>query len=385
MDEGTAAALSNMMNSASQTIQSAGYGIAGAQMSKADRKAQERWMKMQREWALEDWNRNIDYQREMWNQSVNYDAREYDRRFWQQAKYNEEYNSPRAQMNRMRQAGINPYYAASQMNPGNVTGSVSGPGIQSSTAPSVNSGFTIPGYRSPFMPDFAANPADFMDSLIKAEQHSYMQEETKGKRLENLLDLGSLADKLESQRMSNEEKRKRMPYIENFLEQELRSARAAEENTIANTALAYQSANTQIENVTLAKRQFELAQQLQQFNIQEQLRLDDATINKIAAEINNLSFLNGVYGSQQGLLKAQTGQVYVNTLFDALKTEGVRLDNDQKKALSPFILRQAKNEEKLFGEQYWYEKAKKYNPFYWVGQGLGGTMSGAGNLIKAIK
>lgn len=389
MDEGSAAALSSMLNSAAQNISSAGYGIAGAQMSKADRKAQERWMKMQRQWALEDWNRNVDYQRELWKQSTDYDASEWERRFNLTNRYNEQYyrdyNSPAAQMRAMRQAGINPFYALSQIQGASMqAGTAPAPGVSQGSAPGVNGNYTLPPNRQLFQPNFGSDPASFMDALIQSEQFNLLQENTKSKRLENLLDLGSLAGKLESQRYQNQEQAKRQPYIENFIESELRQANAQENNTIANTALAYQSLNTMIEETTMKKQQLEMAKELQAFSMQQQLKMDEATINQIAHTISMLDAQAGMFGAQSGLLKAQTGTEYVNTLWSALRAQGVDLDNRQKVKLLPYVIDHAKQQKqadrwsnKQASQQEWYLRKQKYNPFYWFGAALGGTGAAA--------
>ena len=363
MDEGSAAALSSMMNSAAQNISAAGYGIAGAKMSTWDRKAQERWMKMQRNWQLEDWNRNVDYQRELWKQSVDYDMAEWSRRFNETNRQNEafyeNYNSPSAQMRAYRQAGINPYYALSKMQGNSIdAATVGAPGVSPGSAPSMRESFTLPPNHSVFQPNFGADPSTFMDSLIRSEQLGMLQEQTKSQRLANLEHLGSIAYNLENANLDAEERRKRKPYIERFIEQELRSANAQEKNTIANTALAYQQSNSLIENITLQKRQFDLQKELQAFNIGKSKRLNDATIWKVSHEVANLDALAGMYGAQSGLLKAQTGTEYANTIFMALRAQGQNLDNKEKDALRPWLIRHHKVmvESEEYNKPNWWTK-----------------------------
>lgn len=114
---------------------SAVAGVFNLISNRQNNKANAKLAAQQNEWNVEQWNREADFTREMWNAT-------------------NEYNDPSAQMDRLTSAGLSPWAAAQVMGAGDATG-VSTPASQGAA-----------GY---------ANEAMNFDFIGEAAQHAFRQ------------------------------------------------------------------------------------------------------------------------------------------------------------------------------------------------------------------
>lgn len=142
----------------------------------------ERMWQKEKDWTLDMWNKNNAYNEQMWHQQNAYNE--------QQLADQRAYNDPSAQMERMQNAGINPYMAVGGVSSGNVEAlSTSAP---TSSAPSTPSAPSHPGVQQqPLMyGDAFKGVFDFASNAIRqqAELKTILASARKVETEANMLD-----------------------------------------------------------------------------------------------------------------------------------------------------------------------------------------------------
>lgn len=282
---------------------------------------------------------------------------------WEEKMWNAEnaYNTPSKQRERLEAAGINPYFALTNMSPGMAQSAGAAP---SGGAPAMQ----------PVQPvDYGALGRGIADvtamyynvrnqqALERKTNAEAAAQETHNKYLE-------LRNILELQKLKED---KSLTYTQNkWMSENLYQLREQHEwNNIRNMSEAQQA----VHMARLVEEQVtgqELQNKILQFDI-------DIQPYKIGIMESQIAQAASAIAANYASANASNTQADVNREIkkQTIKiTEGLKLDNEQKEKLQPIIEQQLRNSVRQQGQDYW-------NPFRYVGTLLGGATPAAINAL----
>lgn len=314
-----------------------GSALGGLFGSSSQRSANDANLTIAREnnqMQMDMFNRSLEFNERMSNQSNEFNAAEAQKlRDWQERMYytQRKYDTPLAQMERYRQAGINPYFAMGNIQGGNVQGSFGGAAAAGSAA-------TAPGVPSLSSPTMQAyNPTDaimqgvnglhaaagvFYEGKLKSEQAKNIAIDNITKLQRDRAELSKVKAEMEKTKADTSSITKQIAWIDKRAEAELRQLSA-------NTDFAYAQ-----------KKLTEEQQRLTAIQADYQNMVTEAFPAKNAkemAEIHSRIQANGAsaYASVQSgrLSVAQAATEAVNKSVRELEKEGVKIDNRRKSGM----------------------------------------------------
>lgn len=225
--------------------------------------------------------KNRDFQEAMLQKQMNYQTD-----MWNKSN---EYNSAQSQMDRYRQAGLNPYM---MMTGGANAGSATSQGSPSgSSSPSVSGGFanTHPGSSSSFI--------DSMTNMkLRLKQEQLMDEEIENWQIRNSLERERILEEIMGKRKDN-----RYKDIQNYWADDLFMSQKQQ----------YQSQAWQMQTQAKVNMQTEIYNKLINAQLPEQLRSQIAVNLANVAESRSASSLNGYqqYALAQNVLESSAREL----------------------------------------------------------------------------
>lgn len=254
-------------------------------------------------------------QERMFNQQLDWNLAQWER--------NNEYNTPTAQMQRYRDAGLNPYLM--------MNGGAAGSGNSSAPASGVN---PPQQHTATMQPD-----TSIKDSLMKMAEFDYnkrvsdaqalnLEEDAKGKHIDNMSRAAENAARISklAQDVSNGKAREQLDKLQHDL------GRATFNDSVVFAKLQNKSLEEQNALTSETRLGVQLDNELKRINIK----------NAPAEFAANISYV----WSQVGLNKAMTAtqvaeqkKLAQDVVESVARTEGVKLDNKQKDALRDLLVR----------------------------------------------
>lgn len=374
--------LSGLLGSSSQSSANA----ANVQMQRETNALNEKMFNKQMDFNSL-WNqKNLAYQRESWDEQKNL----YNQ-MWQQQM---DYNSPVAQMQRYKESGINPYFAAGNIDAGNVQSSFS----PSSGSPSFSSAPSANPAQSPHVQAYDPTQtimqgAAGISSLIGNYSHSdLLAEQARAEHINNITRLqenkARIAELSSRNNVNNATAAKlkaeehRIDYL---LESEYKSLQSSSALNLANAETARQQKALLKEETRMKQLSADYQQAVNDFlpNLQ-QAELEEVK-SRISA--NNASAF-AQYESGK-LSKAQAATESVNKTIKELDKKGIKIDLKNKPKLISLTLKGMKYQNEISklqkkgveldnrqkGADYW-------NPFRYLGS-TGASAAGAA-VLKAV-
>lgn len=298
--------------------------------------------------------------RELFNQQLDYNTQMYEN----QKAYNNEliekmndYNKPANQMQRFRDAGINPYFSLGNIDPGQMQNAV---GV---TAPTAGSAPTMqaPHFQAPNY-DFIGNAGrDIASVMGNYFTYENLHANTEAQMIDNLTRFDENIARLEhlrSQKDLSDAERDR-------IDEQITDMR--------------QQRNYVLENMRLGNENLRNTNKMQQFD--KELKVIELRTSKLQEDyqswLNDYSKVRGAKELEQlqsiiANTHADTALKYANKVLSECQKEGVHLDNKQKQSLLPLLERGQRldNERKTLENKYgnnfftgaarWYERLENH-------------------------
>ena len=243
----------------------------------------------------------------------------------QQRQREIEYNNPVNQMSLWRKAGVNPYFALDGMSGAGQISSPVSPDVPSLQSPRVEMG-------TPVQPvDGFSQLSDIPQQLLYASQIGKTNAETQGINIDNLSREAKNAADIANSKSQGLLAKSQANKVNEMLKGDL----ALQQSTIKQ-----QNAQT---GVLIAQQELtKTNNDIQQVILKWQPQMSEQQYKNLQSEFNKINSEVGVAVSQKALNAANAAKVMEEKYLTVLQQNGVEIDNQQKKALKPLIVKNAK-------------------------------------------
>lgn len=300
--------------------------------------------------------------------------REQSSEMWKMFDATNKYNSPVNQVQRLSAAGINPLLAMSGNNTGNATSInlPNAPNLQAPQVQPVKQDYVPPAMAgvlealSSLPSQYAALKSSFADTQIK-EAQAITASGTSNLKIQQ--EIARLEGMVENNKLTKSQRLKAyadLKYYDTWLqtrtlqqEMDYNLTTAQYEHTVASTIKTYAEADSA---AMLAKFQKE--------GLPMQLKQMEAALSETYARVASTV-------ASKNLTEAQTKKVIQDTFTVVLQNEGIKMDNTQKKALLPNVIRTTQeNLNKVFHEAGTFNRGFESSGLFRALQGMKGYAQG---------
>ena len=291
---------------------------------------------------------------DLFNAAMDYNKYTYeDQKAWNEKLISQmnDYNSPSAQMNRFRQAGINPYFALGSVDAGNMNGNF---GISPNSAPS------IPSFQQPNLRPYDWSPLGSVGRDIGSVMQSVSNSDltaaqAENQRIKNIYEanrqIAEIDKILASGKVDKEQADILRDTKKDLIQQAKLDTMRMREDTMSATELRKQH----VLDTKLRENETKMIDWRNQF----EKKLGDKQLNQLDAIIFNVRADSALKAAQE--------------VAERAKKAGIDLSNEQIKQLTPLLVTKQKleNEQTRLENQYgsnvwsaggrWYERFKNWS------------------------
>lgn len=374
------------------TKQSSDY-LKGVQ---ATNEANRQLAQQQNVWNVEQWNREAAFNRRQWQETNAWNLAQWHRQ--------NQYDSPAAQMSRLRAAGINPFAALSQVG----SGGTASTGAQAMQAPAGQPAARatmqapdIQGYTN-FGSFFGRSFGEFVQGLQGLAQNRLVNAEADQQKMKNGTFLVEFLQRMANAKAQLQEfqdkhllSQKEQNWYDTLMNATVNRITSEEQNNHANARFLNAQENNIFYEQSLQREKFEFEKQLSNANLEISRNVSSAQIESFRAQASELlsqikvnRAMIGLYGQQAGLYGQQANyykQLSAKEIEEKLRIiaqkNGIEFDNKLKLQLRPYIVESTMYEKMSLEQGYKQQVRDYYNPFKYIGGLLSGS---AGAAIRTV-